>query len=316
MIIDQSKQIISEVGKVIVGKNQIIEKVLITIYANGHILLEDSPGVGKTTLALAFSKALGLDYKRIQFNPDTTPSDITGFSMYIRQSETFEFEPGAIFTNLFLGDEINRTSAKTQSALLEAMEERGVTVDGVRHNLPKPFICIATQNPEGSIGTQSLPDSQLDRFMTRLSIGYPQTQQQIDIIKQRLYENPLDNIRVVASRDDIFSVQSYLSMIKMTDDILMYLVTLCETTRTHKMVELGVSPRGVLALAAMARSCAIIRSRDYVIPEDIQYIFKDVCAHRLILKPQARIENITANMILDEILDTVPAPDMGLNKRK
>lgn len=316
MIIEQSKQIVNEIAKVIVGKNDIIEKIIMTIYAGGHILLEDFPGVGKTTLAIAFSKALGLDYKRVQFTTDTMPSDITGFSRYSAQSGEFIFEEGAIFCNLFLGDEINRTSAKTQSALLEAMEEKSVTVDGVCRNLPKPFICIATQNPEGSAGTHPLPDSQLDRFMVRLSMGYPDTAQQIEILKSRLYENPLDAVKTVATRDDIFSVQNYLSMIRMTDDVLLYLVRLCEATREHPLIELGVSPRGIIALSRIARSSAIIRERDYVIPEDIQSLFKDVCAHRIILKPQAKIENITAEDILDEILSKLPAPDMGMGKRK
>lgn len=316
MIIEQSKQIVEEVGKVIVGKTEIIEKVLMTIYASGHILLEDNPGVGKTTVAVAFSKVLGLDCKRIQFTPDTMPSDIVGFSMYDAESKSFKFEEGAVFTNLFLGDEINRTSAKTQSALLEAMEERGVTVDGIRHELLAPFVCIATQNPEGSAGTQPLPESQLDRFMVKLSIGYPKTEQQIEIIKKRLYTNPMDEIKTVTSRDDILSVQRYLSMIRITDELINYVVKLCEATREHELIELGVSPRGVLAVVRMARACAIIRSRDYVIPEDIQYIFNDVCGHRIVLKPQARIENISADTILDEIKRKIPVPDMELKKRK
>ena len=316
MIIEQSKQIIEEVGKVIVGKTEIIEKVLMTIYASGHILLEDNPGVGKTTLAVAFSKVLGLDCKRIQFTPDTMPSDIVGFTMYDSDSKSFKFEEGAVFTNLFLGDEINRTSAKTQSALLEAMEERGVTVDGVRHELLAPFVCIATQNPEGSAGTQPLPESQFDRFMVKLSIGYPETEQQIEIIKKRLYTNPMDEIKTVASRDDILSVQRYLSMIRITDELINYIVKLCEATREHELIELGVSPRGVLAVVRMARACAIIRSRDYVIPEDIQYIFNDVCGHRIVLKPQARIENISADTILNEIKSKIPVPGMEFKKRK
>lgn len=316
MIIEQSKQIINEVGKVIVGKDDIITKALMTIYAGGHILLEDYPGVGKTTLAIAFSKALGLDYKRVQFTTDTMPSDITGFTMYNAQTGEFVFEEGAIFCNLFLGDEINRTSAKTQSALLEAMEERNVTVDGVCHILPNPFICIATQNPEGSAGTHPLPESQLDRFMVRLSMGYPDTKQQMHILKTRLYVNPLDEVNTVASRDDIFSVQNYLSMIRMTDEIMEYLIKLCEATRTHKFVELGVSPRGIIALSKIVRACAIINERDFVIPEDIRALFKDVCGHRLILKPQAKIENVTADMILDEILNEVPAPNMGMGKTR
>ncbi len=316
MIIEQSKQIIEEIEKVIAGKREIIEKVLMTIYASGHILLEDNPGVGKTTLAVAFSRALGMDCKRVQFTPDTMPSDIVGFTMYNSQSEQFKFEEGAVFTNLFLGDEINRTSAKTQSALLEAMEERSVTIDGVHHDLPSPFICIATQNPEGSAGTQPLPESQLDRFMVRLSIGYPGTEQQIEIIKKRLYTNPMDDMKTVASCEDVLSVQKYLSMIRISDELIMYIVKLCEETREHEMVELGVSPRGILALVRMARACAIIRSRDYVIPEDVQYVFNDVCCHRIVLKPQARIENITANEILNGIKNKIAVPDMGLKKRK
>lgn len=316
MIIEQSKQIIEEIEKVIAGKREIIEKVLMTIYASGHILLEDNPGVGKTTLAVAFSRALGMDCKRVQFTPDTMPSDIVGFTMYDSASEQFKFEEGAVFTNLFLGDEINRTSAKTQSALLEAMEERSVTIDGVHHDLPSPFICIATQNPEGSAGTQPLPESQLDRFMVRLSIGYPGTEQQIEIIKKRLYTNPMDDMKTVASCEDVLSVQKYLSMIRISDELIMYIVKLCEETREHEMVELGVSPRGILALVRMARACAIIRSRDYVIPEDVQYVFNDVCCHRIVLKPQARIENITANEILNAIKNKVSVPDMGLKKRK
>ncbi len=316
MIIEQSKQIIEEIEKVIAGKREIIEKVLMTIYASGHILLEDNPGVGKTTLAVAFSRALGMDCKRVQFTPDTMPSDIVGFTMYNSQSEQFKFEEGAVFTNLFLGDEINRTSAKTQSALLEAMEERSVTIDGVHHDLPSPFICIATQNPEGSAGTQPLPESQLDRFMVRLSIGYPGTEQQIEIIKKRLYTNPMDDMKTVASCEDVLYVQKYLSMIRISDELIMYIVKLCEETREHEMVELGVSPRGILALVRMARACAIIRSRDYVIPEDVQYVFNDVCCHRIVLKPQARIENITANEILNGIKNKIAVPDMGLKKRK
>ena len=316
MIIEQSKQIIEEIEKVIAGKREIIEKVLMTIYASGHILLEDNPGVGKTTLAVAFSRALGMDCKRVQFTPDTMPSDIVGFTMYDSASEQFKFEEGAVFTNLFLGDEINRTSAKTQSALLEAMEERSVTIDGVHHDLPSPFICIATQNPEGSAGTQPLPESQLDRFMVRLSIGYPGTEQQIEIIKKRLYTNPMDDMKTVASCEDVLSVQKSLSMIRISDELIMYIVKLCEETREHEMVELGVSPRGILALVRMARACAIIRSRDYVIPEDVQYVFNDVCCHRIVLKPQARIENITANEILNTIKNKVAVPDMGLKKRK
>jgi MoxR-like ATPase len=316
MIIEQSKEIIKEISKVIIGKRDIIENVLMTIYAGGHILLEDHPGVGKTTLAIAFSRTLGLDYQRIQFTTDTMPSDITGFSMYDSSKNDFVFKKGAVFCNLFLGDEINRTSAKTQAALLEAMGEKKVTVDGVTHNLPTPFICIATQNPEGSAGTQPLPDSQLDRFMVRLSMGYPGTEQQIEMVKQRLYTNPLDDLKEVATRDDIYSVQNYLSMIRMTDDIIRYIVALCEATRTHSMVEVGISPRGIIALSRMARACAIIRERDFVIPEDVRAVFSDVCAHRLMLRPTAKIEGVTAEKVIDDVLNMIIAPDMGGRKRR
>ena len=259
MIIEQAEQIISEVAKAFTGKDEIIRKVLMTIYAGGHILLEDCPGVGKTTLALAFSKALGLDYQRVQFTPDTLPSDITGFSMFNRQTNQFEYREGAAACNLLLADEINRTSPKTQSALLEAMEEHRVTVDGLTHRLPDPFICIATQNPLGTTGTQPLPESQMDRFMVRLSIGYPTTEDQVRILKARRYVNPLDEITEIASRENIREVQNYLTSVRIHDDVLHYLIRLCERTRELPAVELGVSPRGVLALTQMTKAHAVLK---------------------------------------------------------
>jgi MoxR-like ATPase len=239
------------------------------------------------------------------------PSDITGFSVYNKDTGAFDYKPGAVDCQLFLGDEINRTSPKTQAALLEVMEEGNVTVDGITHKLPKPFICIATQNPVGSVGTQPLPDSQLDRFIVRLSIGYPSTQEQVAIIRQRQHHNPLNDIRAVVSAEDILEVQNYLSSIKMTDEILTYMTMLCEATRNGAMVELGVSPRGVIALSQMARAHAILRERNYVIPEDVQEVFTDVCAHRIILKPQAKIEGFTADSFLEKILNTVKPPRIG-----
>ena len=294
MILEQSEHVIQEVKKAFMGKDDIIRRVLATIYAGGHILLEDSPGVGKTTLALAFSRVLGLDYKRIQFTTDTLPSDITGFTMYNRQNEQFEYHEGAA----------------TQSALLEAMEERRVTVDGVTRPLPTPFICIATQNPLGTTGTQALPSSQLDRFMVRLSIGYPSAEDQIKILKARRYSNPLEEIQVAAQAENILEIQNYLSALKISDDILYYLIRLCEATREHPLVELGISPRGVWALTKMAKAWAILKDRSYVIPEDVQEVFTDVCAHRLILKPQARLEGISEKEILQDILkETKPLKD-------
>lgn len=315
MIIRKSDQIIQEVRKAIIGKDEIIRKVLMAIYASGHVLLEDSPGVGKTTLALAFSRALGFDYRRIQFTPDTMPADITGFSMYNKQTGDFEYRPGAVNCNLLLGDEINRTSAKTQAALLEVMEEHSVTVDGVTHALPDPFIVIATQNPLGSVGTQQLPDSQLDRFIIRLSIGYPSHDLQVAMIRESLGSKPLDSVKEVATREDIITIQRYLSNIRISEELMDYAAALCEATRVAPLVQLGVSPRGILALVRMARASAILNERDYVIPEDIRDVYKDVCAHRLILRSQARIEGVSAEEVLDSILEELPAPAMDRRPR-
>ena len=308
MIIEQSGQVVREIGKVFIGKDDVIEKVLMTIYAGGHVLLEDAPGVGKTTLALGFSRALGFSYKRVQFTPDTMPSDITGFSVYNKATGTLEYKPGAADCQLLLGDEINRTSPKTQAALLEVMEEGRVTVDGITHNLPKPFVCIATQNHYGAIGTQALPESQLDRFMVRLSIGYPERDSQVEILKSRRGIGDLDSVKQSMSVEDVKEIQGYLYSIKITDDLLYYITDLCEATRKEPMVELGVSPRGVRALMQMARARAVLKERDYVIPEDIQSVYQDVCAHRLVLRPQARIEGITAEDVLRDILKKVKAP--------
>lgn len=311
MIVEQSKAIVAEVNKALIGKQEVVEQALMAIYAGGHILLEDVPGTGKTTLALALSKCLDLDYKRVQFTPDTMPSDITGFTMLNRKTGEFEFNWGAVNCNLLLGDEINRTSAKTQSALLEVMEELAVTVDGVSHPVPKPFICIATENPVGSAGTQPLPDSQIDRFMVRLSIGYPSTADQVNILKAKRYANPLDDIKAKISRDNLLEIQNFLGNVQVADTVLDYIVRLCEQTRDMELVELGVSPRGVIALTRMARACALIRERDFVSPEDVREVFKATCAHRLALKPQARIESVTAEDILDQVMEIVPAPSMG-----
>lgn len=305
MIVEQSKAILAEVSKAFIGKNEIVKKVLMTIYAGGHILLEDCPGVGKTTLAVAFSKTLGLSSKRIQFTPDTLPSDITGFTVFNRETNHFEYRDGAANCQLLLADEINRTSPKTQSALLEVMEEHTVTVDGETHVLPSPFICIATQNPVGSAGTQSLPESQLDRFMIFLSIGYPSLENQMRIINAQRYSNPLSDVRPVTNAQNLLEVQNYLTSVRVADSVLSYTIRLCEATRVHPLVELGISPRGVSALVKMARAGAVLRERNYVVPEDVQSVFFDVCAHRLILRPQAQVDGITVRDILAEILQQI-----------
>ena len=311
MIVEQSKQIITEINKAFIGKNDIVEKVLMTIYSGGHVLLEDCPGVGKTTLALAFARVLGLDSKRIQFTPDTLPSDITGFTMFNREKNRFEYRDGAANCQLLLADEINRTSPKTQSALLEVMEEHTVTVDGETHVLPTPFVCIATQNPLGSAGTQPLPESQLDRFMVCLSIGYPSLENQIKIINAQRYHNPLSDLKPMTNAQNVLEVQNYLTSVRVEDGVLAYAVRLCEATRNHPLTELGVSPRGVSALVKMSRACAVLEGRNYVIPEDVQKVFKDVCAHRIVLRPQARVDGINEKELLEEIMGRVKPPAAG-----
>lgn len=305
MIVEQSRQIIAEVNRAFIGKNEVVEKVLMTVYAGGHVLLEDCPGVGKTTLALAFSKVLGLSCRRIQFTPDTLPSDITGFTMLNRATNQFEYREGAASCQLLLADEINRTSPKTQAALLEVMEEHTVTVDGQTHVLTTPFLCIATQNPLGSAGTQPLPESQLDRFMVSLSIGYPSMENQMQIIKAQRYQNPLMDLHEVTNAENILEVQNYLASVRAEDSVLRYAIRLCEATREHPLVEQGISPRGVAALVKMAKAGAVIRERNYVIPEDVRSVYEDVCAHRLSLRAQARVEGISARDVLEEIADKV-----------
>lgn len=311
MILEQSEHVIQEVKKAFMGKDDIIRRVLATIYAGGHILLEDSPGVGKTTLALAFSRVLGLDYKRIQFTTDTLPSDITGFTMYNRQNEQFEYHEGAAMCNLLLADEINRTSSKTQSALLEVMEEGQVTVDGVTHPLPKPFVVIATQNPVGSAGTQLLPQAQLDRFMIRLQMGYPDFKSQVDILRDRQKVNPLDQIQKVIGGEDIIAMQQEVKDIHVEDAILEYVTSLAMATREDEMIRLGVSPRGALAIVRMAKAHAYLDGRNYVTPEDVQKVFIDVCAHRIILNPKARVAELSAEDILKNVMKRTKSPDSG-----
>lgn len=311
MIVEQSKEIMEQVSQAFIGKSDIVEKVLMTIYAGGHILLEDCPGVGKTTLALAFSKVLGLSNKRIQFTPDTLPSDITGFTMFNRETNQLEYIDGAANCQLLLADEINRTSPKTQSALLEVMEEHTITVDGKTHILPLPFICIATQNPLGFAGTQPLPESQLDRFMVCLSIGYPTLEKQLQILNAQRYHNPLQDLKTVTDGQNILEIQDYLNSIRMTESVMAYAIRLCEATREHALVELGVSPRGVASLVKMSRANAILKGRNYVVPEDVQNVFLDVCAHRLVLKPQVQVDGVSAREILEEIMTRVKPPVAG-----
>jgi len=268
------------------------------------------PGVGKTTMAIALSRAMGLEYRRIQFTPDVLPSDITGFSIYNKQTGGFEYMPGvALDANILLGDEINRTSSKTQSALLEAMEEGQVTVDGVSHQLKSPFIVIATQNNVGTAGTQLLPYAQLDRFLVRLSIGYPDYESQMELIRDRQRENPLDSARQIAAREDIMRMQNAVTEVVIRDNMISYITRLSIATREHPMAEVGVSPRGALHVSKMAKAQAWLLGRDYVIPEDVLAVFSDVCGHRIIPNQKAKIKQISTAQILKDVLEAIPAPN-------
>ncbi len=303
-------QIRLELSHVIVGKDAVIDKLLMSLLSDGHILLDDVPGVGKTTLAVALSKTLGLNYKRIQFTPDVLPSDIVGFSMYDRERGAFRYMPGAVTgTNLLLGDEINRTSSKTQSALLEAMEERQVTVDGTVYPLERPFCVIATQNQIDTAGTQALPHAQLDRFLVRLSLGYPDFDSQVKLLRDRQKGNPLDSVRQIAEKADVLRMQEAVSNVSVHEKLLAYITRLSISSREHPMLSLGISPRGALFLSRMARACACLRGRDFAIVEDVMEVFEDVCAHRLLLCQRARLEHVTEHDVIADLLKSVPQPD-------
>ena len=299
--------VLAEVKKSIVGKESVLAKVMVAILARGHILLEDIPGVGKTTMALAFAKAMDLRFSRMQFTPDVLPSDVTGFSIYNKATGKLEYQPGAIFCNLFLADELNRATSRTQSALLEAMEEGQVTVDGVSHPVPQPFLVIATQNPAGAAGTQLLPDSQLDRFLLRLSIGYPAPADELELLRRRQYSQAMEPVRQVLTRDQLAHLREMVDNIHISDEVLQYIVRLINATRTHPQLAQGASPRATLAVAAASRAAAFLRGRDYVIPEDIQCIWRDVIAHRLIPVPGSE-GTITGGTVAAEILKAVNPP--------
>ena len=301
-------QILQEIEKVVVGKNETVEKIMMAVLAGGHVLREDVPGTGKTTTAMAFAKVLGLDTRRVQFTSDTVPSDIIGYSVYEKQIGGFVFKPGAIMTNLLLADEINRTSNKTQSALLEAMEEMRVTVDGQTYPLPSPFVVLATQNPVGSAGTQMLPSAQMDRFMIKISMGYPDFESQISILRDRHRENPLDKIQAVVNIDELQQLIREAAAVQVMDSIYEYVTKLTQATREHPMIALGVSPRGALAVCRMAKAYAYLHGRDYVIPEDVVAVFVDTCAHRLVLATKARMMEEKPESLLRSVIENVKMP--------
>ena len=305
-----AQQILSQVRKAVVGKDSVLLWVLAAILARGHILLEDIPGVGKTTMALAFSKALGLDHSRVQFTPDVLPSDITGYSVYQKETGKMIYQPGAVLTNVFLADELNRATSRTQSALLEAMEEGQVTVDGQTYALPQPFFVIATQNPTGASGTQLLPDSQMDRFTMRLSIGYPSPKDERDMVLHRQNGNPLDQVRQVVTRQELVDLQNQADAVYIKPEVVDYMVALIAATRSDPMILRGASPRATLSVASMAKAVAMLKGRDYVTPEDVHTVFADTVSHRLLLAPEAEARDISSAKLLQEILRKTPAPKL------
>lgn len=304
-----SEKIVCEIKKVISGKDDIVQKVVNALFAGGSILIEDVPGVGKTTLALAVSKALGLQFRRIQFTPDTVASDIMGYTAFDEASKSFVYHEGSAMTNILLADEINRTSGKTQSALLEVMAEGTCTVDGVTYEVPKPFSVIATENPVGSAGTSILPQSQMDRFLIRLKMGYPDKKSMKKIMQDRQISNPLDEVNVVCGREMLLLTQEKCRNVFVSDEIFDYISELCEASRKSDFVSVGISPRGAIALCQMAKTTAFSLGRNYVTPKDIRDNFFDVCGHRIVLSAKAKISGKSDFSTVCDILENVKAPE-------
>ena len=306
-------KVLDEVKKAITGKDDCINKVFAAILAGGHILIEDVPGVGKTTLAIAFSKALSLVDKRMQFTPDVMPADILGFNMYQKETGKFIYYPGAIMCNLFLADEINRTSPKTQSALLEVMEEQKVTIEGKTRDVPSPFVVMATQNPKGSAGTQLLPEAQLDRFMICVSMGYPNLKDEVEILKGKSTSNAT-NVKSVLSMEQLVKMKEEVEAVHVSDKLYAYIAMLSVATREHSYIDLGLSPRGSIACTKMAKAWAYLQGRNYVLPEDVVEIFQDVAKHRIMLNTKARVARVSERAVLEEILSQVKQPASYMQK--
>ena len=309
-VVGQAQRIISNIRRVVVGKDQVLLWVLAAILAKGHILLEDIPGVGKTTMALAFSRTLGLSYNRVQFTPDVLPSDVTGYSVLNQATGRMTYQPGAVLCNLFLAEELNRATSRTQAALLEAMEEGQVTVDGVSHPLPNPFVVLATQNPTGAAGTQLLPDSQMDRFMVRLSLGYPSAKDEMAMVLQRQGHDPLAELMQLLGPNDLVLLQEEVAQTYIGNEVVKYVVSLVSATRNHSSILRGASPRATLAVTAMAKAVARLRGRAYVIPQDVREVLIHTVAHRLLLTPKAESLGVQPQQVLGEILEAVPAPKL------
>ncbi len=307
------KAVVCEVRKTLKGKDDCIYKTFAAILAGGHILIEDVPGVGKTTLAVAFSKALSLQNQRMQFTPDVMPADILGFNLYQKETGQFVYYQGPIMCNLFLADEINRTSPKTQSALLEVMEEGVVTVEGKRRKVPEPFVVMATQNPKGSAGTQLLPESQLDRFMIRMSIGYPGLKDEVNILKGKTGTSN-EQVQPVLDHAELLKMKQEVDEVYVDERIFVYITMLSQATRENSYIQLGLSPRGSIACAKMAKAWAYLQGRDYVLPEDVVTVFTDIARHRIVLNTKARVAHVSEESVLEEILSQVQQPASYMQK--
>ena len=306
-----AREIVDNVSKVLVGKQQVIERALAAVIAQGHILIEDVPGVGKTMLAKSISSSIGCSFKRIQFTPDLLPSDIVGISIYNQSTGEFQFRPGPVMAQIVLVDEINRATPKTQSALLEAMEELQVSVDGVTRPLEQPFIVMATQNPIEYEGTFPLPEAQLDRFLMRISLGYPSFMDELSVIEQQEKTHPIDELEAVASPEDVIKLQEAAKNVYVDTAVREYIVGLIEATRNHEDVSLGASPRASLGMFRAVRGMAILRDRDYAIPDDVKELAYAVLAHRLILSPAARMRGLHTGQVIDGLLESVAVPGVS-----
>ena len=309
-VVGHAQRIIGQLRHVVVGKDQVLLWVLAAILAKGHILLEDIPGVGKTTMALAFSRTLGLSYNRVQFTPDVLPSDVTGYSVLNQTTGTMTYQPGAVLCNLFLADELNRATSRTQSARLEAMEEGQVTVDGISHPLPRPFVVVATQNPTGAAGTQLLPDSQMDRFMVRLSLGYPSAKDEMAMVMHRQGHDPLTEVVQLLRAEELAVLQEEVAQTYISTEVVKYIVELIGATRNNEHILRGASPRATLSVTAMAKAVAKLRGRDYVVPKDVQEVFIHTVAHRLLLTSKAEGMGVEPRQVLGHILESVSAPKL------
>jgi MoxR-like ATPase len=302
------ERVIANIENVIVGKHETVELAVIGLLCQGHLLIEDVPGVGKTMLARSLARSLGCSFSRIQFTPDMLPSDVTGVSIFNQVSREFEFRPGPVMAQVVLTDEINRATPKTQAALLEAMEERQVTVDGITHILPKPFIVLATQNPIENEGTFPLPEAQLDRFLLRLRLGYPDADEEIRVLERQQFQHPLEILEQIVSTEDILGAQEAVRSVYVADGIKQYVVELTRRTRQHPDVYLGASLRGSLTLYRTGQARASLQDRDYVLPDDIKILARPALAHRIILSPSARLRDLTSEQVVSDILDNLPVP--------